>query len=198
MVVTLGSGSRPRMRRKSQSRGVDGPWPRRTPGAPDTPALESRPRQPHAQAPQRAPGDRTPRRLAASSARVNTGRFSVDDRFERARALFFAALASQQAGELEHAERQYRSSLSSSPAAPRRSSTSRRCSILLARPLDALASADAALAAEADSVDALLHRATALADLGRLDEALATFERLLAMIRTTPRRGAEAAACCAR
>src|SRR5678815_130078 len=35
----------------------------------------------------------------------------LDDRFERAKALFFAALASHGAGELGQAERQYQSSL---------------------------------------------------------------------------------------
>jgi len=105
----------------------------------------------------------------------------VDDRFERARALFFAALASQQAGDLDHAERQYRSSLELVPGRASTLINLAAVQLLLARPLEALASADAALASEADSVDALLHRATALADLGRPDEALATFERLLAI-----------------
>ena len=105
----------------------------------------------------------------------------MDDRFERAKALFFAALASQQAGELAHAERQYRSSLELVPGRASTLINLAAVQLLLARPLDALASADAALAAEADSVDALLHRATALAELGRPDEALAAFEQLLAI-----------------
>ena len=105
----------------------------------------------------------------------------MDDRFERAKALFFAALARQQAGDLAEAERQYRSSLELVPGRASTLINLAAVQLLLARPHDALASADAALAAEADSADALLHRATALAELGRPDEALAAFERLLAI-----------------
>ena len=60
----------------------------------------------------------------------------------------------------------------------------------LARPADALESADAALAAERDSVDALLHRATALAQLGRAEEALAALPAP-ARDRSAPCRGVE-------
>ncbi len=105
----------------------------------------------------------------------------MDDRFEQAKAHFFAALGRQQAGEFDEAERLYRASLA---AVPGRASTLINLAAVqlrLARPADALESADAALAAERDSTDALLHRATALAQLGHADEALAAFQRLLAV-----------------
>ena len=51
----------------------------------------------------------------------------------------------------------------------------------LGRSRDARASADEALAVEPDSVDALLHRATAGAQLGRFDEALADIDHLIAL-----------------
>jgi predicted TPR repeat methyltransferase len=105
----------------------------------------------------------------------------VDDRFEQAKAHFFAALGRQQAGDFAEAERLYRASLA---AVPGRASTLINLAAVqlrLARPADALESADAALAAERDSVDALLHRATALARLGHAEAALAAFQRLLAI-----------------
>ena len=105
----------------------------------------------------------------------------MDDPFEQAKAHFFAALGRQQAGDFAAAERLYRASLG---LVPERASTLINLAAVqlrLARPADALASADAALAAERDSVDALLHRATALAQLGHPDDALVAFRRLLAI-----------------
>jgi predicted TPR repeat methyltransferase len=105
----------------------------------------------------------------------------VDDPFEQARAHFFAALGRQQAGDFAEAERLYRASLALVPG--RASTLINLAAVQLrrARPADALASAEAALATERDSVDALLHRATAFAQLGRAEEALAAFRRLLAI-----------------
>jgi predicted TPR repeat methyltransferase len=108
---------------------------------------------------------------------------AAGDRFEQAKAEFFAGLGRQQAEDFEAAERHYRASLA---LVPGRASTLINLALVqlrLARPLDALGSADAALAAEPDSTDAWLHRATALAELGRLHEALAAFQRLLALDR---------------
>ena len=105
----------------------------------------------------------------------------MDDRFEQAKAHFFAALARQQAGDFAQAERHYRASLGLVPGRASTLINLAAVQLRLARPRDALQSADAALAAERDSVDALLHRATALAQLGRPDEALVTFRRLLAI-----------------
>jgi predicted TPR repeat methyltransferase len=104
-----------------------------------------------------------------------------DDRFERAKEHFFAGLARQQAGDFAEAERQYRSSLALVPGRASTLINLAAVALRLARPADALRSADAALAAESDSADALLHRASALAQLGRANEALAAYRRLLAI-----------------
>lgn len=105
----------------------------------------------------------------------------MDDRFEQAKAHFFAALGRQQAGDFAEAERLYRASLAVVPGRASTLINLAAVQLRLARPADALESADAALAAERDSVDALLHRATALARLGRGEAALAAFQRLLAI-----------------
>ena len=128
-----------------------------------------------------------------ASCSASTGRRSpispalVDDPFEQAKAHFFAALGRQQAGDFAAAERLYRASLSLVPGRASTLINLAAVQLRLARPADALESADAALAAERDSVDALLHRATALAELGHPHEALAAFQRLLAI---DPRHGA--------
>ena len=116
----------------------------------------------------------------------------MDDPFEQAKARFFAALGRQQAGDFAEAERLYLASLALVPGRASTLINLAAVQLRLARPADALASADAALAAERDSVDALLHRATALAQLGRAEEALATFRRLLAM---EPRHAAAWSEC---
>ncbi|MEO5845122.1 MAG: methyltransferase domain-containing protein [Caldimonas sp.] len=105
----------------------------------------------------------------------------VDDPFEQAKARFFAALGRQQAGDFAEAERHYQASLALVPGRASTLINLAAVQLRLARPGDALQSADSALAGERDSVDALLHRATALAQLGRADEALAAFQRLLAI-----------------
>lgn len=105
----------------------------------------------------------------------------MDDRFEQAKAHFFAALGRQQAGDFAEAERRYRASLELVPGRASTLINLAAVQLRLARPGDALQSADAALAAERDSVDALLHRATALAQLGQPQAALAAFQRLLAI-----------------
>ena len=116
----------------------------------------------------------TDRRSPSSSA-------LVDDPFEQAKAHFFAALGRQQAGDFAEAERLYRASLGFVPGRASTLINLAAVQLRLARPADALESADAALAPERDSADALLHRATALAQLGRPHEALAAFQRLLAI-----------------
>jgi predicted TPR repeat methyltransferase len=103
------------------------------------------------------------------------------DAFERAKAAFFAGLARQQAGDDAAAERHYRESLTLVPGRASTLINLAAVQLRLARPIDALSSADAALAAEPDSSDALLHRATALARLGHPEDALLAFRRLLAI-----------------
>jgi len=105
----------------------------------------------------------------------------LDDRFEQAKAHFFAALGRQQAGDFVEAERLYRASLALVPGRASTLINLAAVQLRLARPADALASADGALAVERDSVDALLHRATALAELAHPHDALLAFERLLAI-----------------
>lgn len=105
----------------------------------------------------------------------------VDDAFEQAKAHFFAALGRQQAGDLAQAEHLYRASLDLAPGRASTLINLAAVQLQLARPGDALRSADAALAAERDSVDALLHRGNALARLGQPHEALAALQRLLAI-----------------
>ena len=108
-------------------------------------------------------------------------RSPADDRFEQARAAFVDGLKCQQAGVFAEAETHYRNSLSLLPGRASTLINLAATQLQLARPQDALASAEGALAAEPDSTDALLHRATALAQLGRLPDALAAFERLLSL-----------------
>lgn len=101
-------------------------------------------------------------------------------RFERAKSAFFAGLGCLESGEFAAAEQHFLASLA---AVPGRASTLVNLAatqLELARPADALASADAAIRAEPDGLDALLHRATALMQLGRYEEAVPQFDRLLA------------------
>jgi predicted TPR repeat methyltransferase len=111
----------------------------------------------------------------------------MDDRFEQAKTHFFAGLARQQDGDLHAAEHHYRASLDLVPGRPSTLINLAAVALALGRPHDALAHADAALAVEHDSVDALLHRATAEARLGAADDALASYARLL---RLDPRHAA--------
>jgi predicted TPR repeat methyltransferase len=103
-----------------------------------------------------------------------------ESRFERAKESFFAGLASFQNSEFAMAERHFLASLDALPGRPSALVNLAATQLELARPGDALASADAALRTEPEGLDALLHRATALLRLGRFDEALPAFDRLLA------------------
>jgi len=102
-----------------------------------------------------------------------------ESRFERAKSSFFAGLGAFGSGEFAAAEQHFIASLA---AVPGRASTLVNLAatqLALARPADALASADAALLAEPGGLDPLLHRATALMLLGRYEEAVPAFDRLL-------------------
>lgn len=102
-----------------------------------------------------------------------------DDRFEQAKLQFLAGLASYQAGDFEQALQHYQGALALLPGRVSTLINLAATQMRLARPADALASADLALAGEPGSVDAWLHRATALARLGRASEALAAYEQLI-------------------
>ena len=106
--------------------------------------------------------------------------------FEHAKAEFLAGLACHERHDFAGAERHYQASLRLLPGRPSTLTNLAATQLRLGQPAAALASADAALAAERDSADALLHRATALAQIGRADEALAAFERLTALVPTHP------------
>lgn len=101
--------------------------------------------------------------------------------FEHAKARFLDGLGCLQSGRFSDAERHFLASLEAVPGRPSTLINLAATQLRLAQPAAALASADAALAAEADSADALLHRATALLQLGRLEAALGAFDRLLAL-----------------
>jgi predicted TPR repeat methyltransferase len=103
-----------------------------------------------------------------------------ESRFERAKEGFFAGLACFENGEFAAAERHYLASLDALPGRASTLVNLAATQLELARPGDALASADAALRAEPEGLDALLHRATALLQLGRFADALPAFDRLLA------------------
>ncbi|MFM2450850.1 MAG: hypothetical protein RIS44_3300 [Pseudomonadota bacterium] len=104
-----------------------------------------------------------------------------DTAFEQAKEHFLAGLSHFEAREFEPAERCFRASLAHVPA--RVSTLVNLAATLLAlnKPQDVLSVTADILAQEADNQDSLLHRATALGFLGRMDEALVQFDRLLAL-----------------
>lgn len=99
--------------------------------------------------------------------------------FEEAKALFFAGLASLEAGRFEQAERDFLAALVLVPGRVSTLVNLAATRLALSKPEAALANADEVLAVEPDNRDACFHRATALATLARLDEARAGFERVL-------------------
>jgi predicted TPR repeat methyltransferase len=103
------------------------------------------------------------------------------DAFEQAKELFLKGLDSFKAGHFADAEQHFLASLHHVPGRISTLVNLAATRLLLGRPAEALASADAVLAIEADSFDAWLHRATALCDLSRHDEAARGFERALAL-----------------
>lgn len=105
-----------------------------------------------------------------------------DARFAQAKAAFLAGLACQGQGDALQAEQHYLASLALLPGRASTLVNLAATQLQLARPADALASADAALAAEPDSADALWHRSTALAQLGQVPPALEACQRLLALV----------------
>lgn len=105
----------------------------------------------------------------------------ADADFEQAKQDFLAGVAAHEAGRFDEAERHFLSSLARVPGRPSTLVNLAATRLQLARPQEALESADQALAAQPDDPDASLHRATALAQLGRHEDALRAFDRLLAL-----------------
>jgi predicted TPR repeat methyltransferase len=101
--------------------------------------------------------------------------------FEEARNHFMEGLACLQAGRFMEAEQRFQSSLALQPGRISTLVNLAAVQIELSRPLEALASADLVLAAEADNIDAWFHRGTALYLLDRHDEALTSFDKVLAL-----------------
>jgi predicted TPR repeat methyltransferase len=104
-----------------------------------------------------------------------------DTAFDKAKEHFLAGLAHFEAKQFESAEQCFRSSLAYMPG--RVSTLVNLAATLLAldKPQDVLGVTADILAQESDNQDALLHRATAMGFLGRMNEALAHFDRLLAL-----------------
>lgn len=101
--------------------------------------------------------------------------------FVQARRLFLEGLDCFKARRFVHAERLFLSSLSHVPGRLSTLVNLAATQLELARPQDALRSADQALAVEADKPDAWFHRGRALDALGRHHEAVRSLERALAL-----------------
>ncbi len=104
-----------------------------------------------------------------------------DKHFERAKAEFLAGLQRHQAGDHNGAELHYLRSLVDLPGRASTLTNLSAVQLQLSKPKDALANADAALAAESNNAEAMLHRATALAQLGHAPQALTAYQRLLTL-----------------
>ena len=114
----------------------------------------------------------------------------MDDRFEQAKAHFFAALGRQQAGDLAEAERLYQASLGLVPGRASTLINLAAVQLRLGRPGDALASATASTRC----CIAPPRWPSSAAPTRRWRRSSACSRS----IATTPRRGAAAARCCAR
>jgi predicted TPR repeat methyltransferase len=102
------------------------------------------------------------------------------DNFERAKTLFVDGLAALQAGQAALAGQHFTASLELLPGRISTLINLAATRILLEQPELALTAADEVLAMEPDNQEAWLHRATALGDLARHDEAADAFQRVLA------------------
>lgn len=106
--------------------------------------------------------------------------------FEQAKAFFVQGLAHDAAGRYDDAERDYAASLALLPGRASTLTNLGAVRLKLGRAKAALDVLDDAVAQDADNVEAWGHRAIALAELGRHDEALACLDRLLQL---APRLG---------
>jgi predicted TPR repeat methyltransferase len=100
--------------------------------------------------------------------------------FDRARAHFIAGVEAFEASRYEDAEREFNASLELVPGRVSTLANLASTLIRLDRPEDALKTLDS-IADSGNSADPLRHRGVALHHLGRYDEALACYDRVIAM-----------------
>ena len=105
----------------------------------------------------------------------------MDDDFEAAKALFLEALRCHEAGQFAQAELHYRASLCRVPGRPSTLTNLGATLLALSRPQEALPLLEQATQAEPGHAEGWLQRAHALAQVGRLPEALECTGRLLAL-----------------
>jgi predicted TPR repeat methyltransferase len=110
----------------------------------------------------------------------------MSSNFDQAREFFMQGLAHFQAGRYADAERDYAASLALLPGRGSTLTNLGATRLILGRPAAALEALDEAVAAEPDNEQALGHRATALAELGQSEAAMACVDRLLQL---APRLG---------
>ncbi|OUM03273.1 methyltransferase domain-containing protein [Variovorax sp. JS1663] len=103
------------------------------------------------------------------------------DAFEQAKQLFLDGLQAFEAQRFDDAERLFQSSLALLPGRVSTLINLAATQVKLARPQDALATAEQVLAAEPGNADAWFHKASALGQLERHREALAGYEKVLAL-----------------
>jgi predicted TPR repeat methyltransferase len=103
------------------------------------------------------------------------------DAFDQAKQLFLNGLAAFEAERFDAAEQLFRSSLALLPGRVSTLINLAATQLKLSRPHEALAVAEQVLAVEADNADAWFHKAGALGQLGRHQEALASYEKVLAL-----------------
>jgi predicted TPR repeat methyltransferase len=101
--------------------------------------------------------------------------------FDRAKARFLEGLRCQQQGQLDEAIRHYTASLADVPGRASTLTNLAAARLELGEPMQALADARDALAAEPHNREAMRHEATALAELGQVDNALHRFRSLVAL-----------------
>lgn len=101
--------------------------------------------------------------------------------FEQAKDFFLQGLAHYQAGEFDAADRQFSASLALVPGRPSTLTNLGATRLKRGEPAQAVELLEQALAVESDNAEAWGHCATGLAELGRLEPALAAAERALAL-----------------
>jgi predicted TPR repeat methyltransferase len=99
--------------------------------------------------------------------------------FEQARQLFLEGLQNFEEARFEAAEQRFRSSLALLPGRVSTLVNLAATQLKLGRPQDALATAEQVLALEADNADAWFHKADALGQMNRHQEALLGYEKAI-------------------